>query len=107
MGSEDETFALPTVHLLALPESALVTVWLAADDRAYIRDWVASFLTKWRHVRPKTGGDQLRQLGLPPGPAYAEILDSLRAGWLDREIESEADEQKALNVLLKSAGHDG
>jgi tRNA nucleotidyltransferase (CCA-adding enzyme) len=88
-------------------ETSLVTVWLAAAGKTWVRDWVEQFLVNWRHIRPRTDGHQLRQLGLPPGPVYAEILDALRAGWLDGEIKSEAAEREALNALLADAGHHG
>jgi tRNA nucleotidyltransferase (CCA-adding enzyme) len=82
------------------PEASLITVWLASADRPWMREWVDRYLTRWRHVRPHADGHHLRQLGLPPGPAYRDILNSLRAGWLDGDIESQAGEEKALQALL-------
>jgi tRNA nucleotidyltransferase (CCA-adding enzyme) len=83
------------------PEGSLVTVWLASADHPWIRTWVDQFLTRWQHTRPHADGNQLRQQGLPPGPEYGHILDSLRAGWLDGKITSEAEEHEALVGLLK------
>jgi tRNA nucleotidyltransferase (CCA-adding enzyme) len=92
-----------TAVLEGAPEASLVTVWLASADMPWARSWVDRFLEQWRHVRPHTDGHQLRQLGLPPGPVYAVILQALRAGWLDGEIKNEADEQQALKTLLAEA----
>jgi tRNA nucleotidyltransferase (CCA-adding enzyme) len=54
----------------------------------------------WRWVRPVTTGDDLRALGLPPGPAYGRILDRLRCAWLDEEVHSYAEEQRLLATLI-------
>ena len=56
----------------------------------------------WRWVRPVTTGDDLRALGLPPGPAYGRILDRLRCAWLDEEIHSYAEEKSLLATLIEA-----
>lgn len=58
----------------------------------------------WRWVKPVTTGDDLRALGLPPGPAYGRILSRLRKAWLDEEITSYADEQRLLQQLIEVEG---
>jgi hypothetical protein len=44
---------------------------------------------------PLVTGDDLKQLGLPPGPPYREILDQIRDAQLDKQISSR-DEALAL-----------
>ena len=56
----------------------------------------------WRWVRPVTTGDDLRALGLAPGPAYGRILDRLRCAWLDEEVHSYAEEQSLLATLVEA-----
>jgi len=58
----------------------------------------------WRWVKPVTTGDDLKAKGLPPGPAYAKILQRLRRAWLDDEVKSYADESALLEKLLADAG---
>lgn len=58
----------------------------------------------WRWVKPVTTGDDLRALGLPPGPAYGRILGRLRRAWLDDEVKSYADEQRLLQQLIETEG---
>ncbi|MCL6509700.1 MAG: CCA tRNA nucleotidyltransferase [Anaerolineae bacterium] len=58
----------------------------------------------WRWVKPVTTGDDLRALGLPPGPAYGRILDRLRKAWLDDEVKSYAEEQTLLQKLIEAEG---
>jgi tRNA nucleotidyltransferase (CCA-adding enzyme) len=67
----------------------------ALKRRASLCEW-----KDWRWVRPASTGDDLRALGLPPGPRYREILAQLRAAWLDREIESFEAEQVLLQTLI-------
>ncbi len=58
----------------------------------------------WRWVKPVTTGNDLRALGLPPGPAYGRILDRLRKAWLDDEVKSYAEEQALLQKLIELEG---
>jgi tRNA nucleotidyltransferase (CCA-adding enzyme) len=58
------------------------------------------YLEKWRHTKPRTTGHDLKQLGLPPGPNYQNILRTLRSAWLDGEIDSENEETALLEHLL-------
>ena len=60
-----------------------------------LREW-----QDWRWVRPLTTGDDLRKMGVAPGPIYAKLIRRLRAAWLDGEVKSLADEQKLLKLLL-------
>jgi tRNA nucleotidyltransferase/poly(A) polymerase len=40
---------------------------------------------------PLITGDDLKQLGIPPGPAYRELLDAIRDAQLQSEIDSRSD----------------
>ena len=73
-------------------ETTLVSVWIALE---HFRDQIVTYLTDWRNVKPVSTGDDLREMKLPPGPEYGQILWSLRAAWLDGDI-SEPREEKAL-----------
>jgi tRNA nucleotidyltransferase (CCA-adding enzyme) len=59
---------------------------------AYQRDW--------RHVETVLDGDDLRALGLRPGPRYALLLDQLLAARLDGRVYGEAEERALLAALL-------
>ena len=80
-----------TFHLDNLPALAVYAVYLSEKESA-----LYAYLVKWRHVKPFTTGDDLKQRGLEPGPRYAEILRRLRAAWLDGEVGSKAEEEKRL-----------
>lgn len=59
-----------------------------------------TFASKWRLVRPKTGGNRLKKMGLEPGPGYKHILEKLRSAWLDGEIRTVKQEDALLKKLL-------
>jgi tRNA nucleotidyltransferase (CCA-adding enzyme) len=67
--------------------------------RAMLREW-----QDWRGVKPVTTGDDLRALGISPGPIYARILQRLRTAWLDDEVQSYAEERALLQRLIESEG---
>jgi tRNA nucleotidyltransferase (CCA-adding enzyme) len=83
-----------------VPAEALTVEWLALEEGHPSRTILDRFLGSWRWVRSRADGNRLRELGLPPGPAYGEILHELRAAWLDGRIASEAEEAELLGRLL-------
>ncbi len=56
---------------------------------------------EWRHVQTAVDGNDLRQLGLKPGPQYTLLLDRLLAARLDGEVSNEAEERALLQRLLQ------
>lgn len=63
------------------------------------------YLTHWRHVRPRTTGANLKEVGIPPGPVYRTILQELRAGWIDGTIRSTEGERLRLERYLHRLRH--
>jgi tRNA nucleotidyltransferase (CCA-adding enzyme) len=56
---------------------------------------------KWKDVRAELDGNDLATLGVPKGPIYGEILSELRAGRLDGEIHSRAEEIERVERILE------
>ncbi|MBN2547870.1 MAG: CBS domain-containing protein [Anaerolineales bacterium] len=81
------------------PIQAVYALFLASAD-VELRQLLRSFVSRWRMVAPHTTGDDLRKLGLPPGPQYRRILDALRDAWLDGTINSHEDELVMLDILV-------
>jgi tRNA nucleotidyltransferase (CCA-adding enzyme) len=73
-------------------DDALAIFEIAADD-ARVRERVTLFRTRLRHITPELTGDDLRRMGIPPGPAYRKILARLRDARLDGEVTSRAKEE--------------
>jgi tRNA nucleotidyltransferase (CCA-adding enzyme) len=67
-------------------------------DVAHILD---EYWKTWRHIQPKTNGNDLQSAGIPPGPAYRRILTALRNAWLDGKIKSTEEEKALLGRLIK------
>jgi tRNA nucleotidyltransferase (CCA-adding enzyme) len=86
----DWTYAVEKLPLLSI-----YVVYLVTGEGSLLK-----YISFWRHVKPHTTGDTLKALGLAPGPRYAEILDRLRAAWLDGEVENNKEEEELLNTLL-------
>jgi tRNA nucleotidyltransferase (CCA-adding enzyme) len=87
-------------------ERSLLAVWAALQDFDHCRAWIQAYLEKWRSVWPVSSGETLQESGLPPGPAYKDILWALRAGWLDGQITTEAAEMERLQFLIHEHQHD-
>jgi tRNA nucleotidyltransferase (CCA-adding enzyme) len=86
-------------RLEALSLLSIAAVSLAAP-RGKPRQALENYITKWRHVKPKTTGHDLKDLGLEPGPQYQTILRKLRNAWLDEEVKTAPEERALLEVLL-------
>lgn len=90
------TFRLDTVPAAAL---LLVNLFETTDE---IRALIYHYVHTWQFVWPVNNGYTLRQMGLPPGPAYRHILTTLRAAWLDGHITSEEQEKQMLQNLVQN-----
>jgi tRNA nucleotidyltransferase (CCA-adding enzyme) len=80
--------------------------------RAYIGDEtvvapLTQYVHTWRHVKTILTGDDLRQMGLSPGPLYGRLLDDLLAARLDGTLKSEEDERTFLVDRLDQQGWPG
>ncbi len=85
-----EVYPLASVYALAL-----------VAEEGNLQDRLQRYAAKWRHVRPHTTGHDLRALGVPPGPRYKQILQTLRAAWLDGEVGSPEEEKALLQRLVE------
>lgn len=73
--------------------------YLACEDDA-AKKILWNYVSNWRIIFPKTDGNLLRQLGVPPGPIYRQILQTLRSAWLDGTIGTQEEEESLLEKLL-------
>ncbi|MGH2627636.1 MAG: hypothetical protein ACRDHY_13410, partial [Anaerolineales bacterium] len=77
------------------------------EGDALSRKALEAYLVTWRGVRPRLDGMALRQTGLAPGPIYRQILERLRAAWLDGEVTTESEEKSLLDRLVNEASRRG
>lgn len=64
-----------------------------------------SYYSAWAQVRTAVNGEDLRRLGVPPGPIYARILDALLDARLDGLVSDEESERALLVRLLHTEGY--
>lgn len=90
------------VELLeGMPDLAVYALYIAERNSAIGRR-LKQYASKWRNIHPRTDGNELRKLGLKPGPSYRLILGKLRAAWLDGEVRTPKQEQGLLENLLNA-----
>lgn len=84
------------------PEVSLLTAWIALSHCAKARENIANYALIWRHLRPGVAGNDLKRMGIPPGPRYKVLLDALRSAWIDGDIGTPEEEARFLKALLAS-----
>jgi tRNA nucleotidyltransferase (CCA-adding enzyme) len=87
------------------PTRALAVAWIATDRRQ-LRGRLLRYQTKWRLVEAELTGDDLKAMGLKPGPLFGRLLSELRDAWLDGKVKTR-EEEEALLAKLLAAGADG
>jgi tRNA nucleotidyltransferase (CCA-adding enzyme) len=60
------------------------------------------FLTKLRYVKASLNGEELKRLGISPGPEMGKVMRALHRAKLDGEVRTKADEERlALSLSLE------
>jgi tRNA nucleotidyltransferase (CCA-adding enzyme) len=103
--------ARPSAIVKTLERFALRTLLMARilDYGPRANGWLDRYVAEWRFVKTSLTGADLREAGLPPGPAYASILDRLLVARLDGETVDDAAERALLAAFIveKSQGAGG
>jgi tRNA nucleotidyltransferase (CCA-adding enzyme) len=86
-----------------VPLTAVQAVALSAGG-GRSGEMLENYLVRWRHVKPRTSGTDLKKRGLRPGPAFQRILRRLRDAWLDGEVHTAAEESILLEKLVGGQG---
>ncbi|MFP4345245.1 MAG: CBS domain-containing protein [Anaerolineales bacterium] len=84
--------------LEGLPSPLLAASWIITDDPEARRK-IHDYWTTWRHVEPELTGNDLKELGLEPGPIYRQILDALREARLNGEVQTREEEVALARTL--------
>jgi tRNA nucleotidyltransferase (CCA-adding enzyme) len=88
-------------HLLEDYRDAVLSIFATAVDDPLIRERVQAFQERWRAVAPELSGNDLKRMGVPPGPAYRRILGRLRDARLNGEISTRAEEEEMVRQLIR------
>lgn len=81
------------------PLPVIYAVYLL-EPNSEVKHTLESYVKLLRHIQPYTSGNDLRAMGIPPGPGYREVLEKLRSSWLDGKITSRDEENALLQELL-------
>jgi tRNA nucleotidyltransferase (CCA-adding enzyme) len=92
----------PSEIVHALEKAPRLSLYAAyhVNEAQALREPLWKFVNQWAAITLHTTGDDLRELGLRPSPAYGQILTTLRDAWLDGELQSKAEEKALLNKLV-------
>ncbi|MDY6793983.1 MAG: CBS domain-containing protein [Actinomycetota bacterium] len=88
------------VHVLdPLKNEALAYLYVLGgpDTRGLLEDYV----TKWNNMVPEMDGRDLRELGLKPSPAYADILGKVRDELLDGKLSGRDEELEMAREMVR------
>jgi len=99
--SPSELFKL----LDTLPVEALLLMKLLGPTQE-IRDYPQIYWEHLRQMRPCLDGDDLRKMGLPPGPVYGEILSKLKEAVMEGSIRSVEEEKNFVRSYLEEKKED-
>lgn len=92
-GKPEPTPAAVWRLLSGLDDEAMVFM-LASSRSEAVKRHISAYLTTYRSTRPILTGDDLRRLGVPPGPRYKQILTRLLEARLDGTVVSREDEHR-------------
>jgi tRNA nucleotidyltransferase (CCA-adding enzyme) len=84
-----------------IPPLAVYAVYLAAPNEL-VRNNLQAYINRMSSIAPTITGDELKKMGIPPGPVYKRILGAIRDGWLDGKIGNGDQEQAYLNEIIKN-----
>ena len=81
-------------------ESKLFVMAKSKDER--VKRCISDFLMTYSKVTPLLRGEDLKSMGIKPGPIYREILNFLLYARLDGEVHSREDEIAFIKKTFKS-----
>jgi len=73
-------------------KTELILYMMAVTRHEKVKKSISYYFTALRHIRPAVRGEDLKQMGLPPGPIYREILQAILNAKLNDELHTEMDE---------------
>ncbi len=91
-------------HLLEPHSNDALAIFTLATDDARARARVETYRATWQQIAPELSGDDLKRMGIPPGPPYRAILTRLRDARLDGEIATRAAEEELVRQMVGTTG---
>ncbi|HUV91411.1 MAG TPA: CBS domain-containing protein [Anaerolineae bacterium] len=85
------------------PARVLAVAWIAADNKR-LRERLERYQSEWRRVETALTGDDLRAMGLKPGPLFRELLGALREARLDGRVRTREEEVGMVERMVRREG---
>ncbi len=105
LGELPDLSTLPPSRIVARLDEVSLPVLYALQrltPHETVRRSIELYVTRWRKIQPTVNGYDLHACGLPPGPAYRQILWALRSAWLDEKIKTPEQEAALLQQMLQT-----
>jgi len=80
---------------------------MAKTQRDEVRRAISHYFHRYRHVTTELRGRDLKEMGIPPGPVYREILDDLLDARLNGEIKIRQEELARVHTRYGQFFSDG
>jgi len=104
---------LPTLASPGLPPSGIyrvlkphsaeaITACALACDSATVRGRLELYLSDLRHVRPFLDGEDLKRIGVMPGPRLGRMLRALQEAKLDNRVSTREEEEAIVRHWIAS-----
>lgn len=81
----------------------LIIYLMARSETDSMRQWISIFVTRLKRTDIALTGDDLKGLGLPPGPEYQKVFSVLLDARLNGEVHSQDDEIALVKQLFPAA----
>jgi tRNA nucleotidyltransferase (CCA-adding enzyme) len=88
------------------PARVLAVAWIAANNKR-LRERLRRYQSEWRRVEAALTGDDLRAMGLRPGPLFRDLLGALREARLDGKVRTRDDEVRMVERMVGEEGREG
>ena len=82
---------------------SVLAIFALAAEGPFVRERIELFQSRLRGISPEMTGDDLRRMGIPPGPLYRKILVRLRNARLDGEIATREQEQALVDRMMQTS----
>jgi tRNA nucleotidyltransferase (CCA-adding enzyme) len=82
-------------------DRVLAAAWVATNSKR-LRERLQRYQTELRLVEPEVTGDDLKAMGLRPGPLFGRLLGALRDARLDGKVSTREEEEALLQKLLNA-----
>jgi len=82
-----------------LPEEVILYMAAKTKDE-WKREKIMEFLKRWRFIKPEVNGEDLKGLGLKPGPIFREVLHELKGRIVDGEVTDRESQMRFVRRFL-------